>query len=96
MSKVHEIVFDDNVSGNGDGYEVNAPTVSLDGWFTGYGDMLTVDDLATILHVSRKTIQKQCKRGNLPAISIGRRWYVPKARLVEFLLNDRDSQADRL
>ena len=63
--------------------------ISTDGWFDGYGDMLTVDDLSVILHVSRKTVQNQCRRGDLPAIPIGRRWYVPKAHLVEFLTTGR-------
>lgn len=92
MAKVTEIVFDDDLSAADDS-EMSAAPVSLDGWFEGFGDMLTVDDLAIILHVSRKTVQHQCKRGDLPAISIGRRWYVPKTRLVEFLMSGRKDHA---
>ena len=93
MSKVTEIVFPDNEGANGDGFESSITPISTDGWFEGYGDMLTIDDLAAILHVSRKTAQNQCKRGDLPAVPIGRRWYVPKARLVEMLMTGRKPNA---
>lgn len=92
MSKVTEIVFPDDANAPDD-CEISAAPVSLSGWFEGYGDMLTVDDLAAILHISRKTVQHQCKRGDLPAVSIGRRWYVPKTRLVEFLMSGSKEKA---
>lgn len=86
MAVVSEIVFSD--IGSNDAPDLTQPQsqVSVDGWFDGFGDLLTVDDVAAILHVSRKTVQTLCKRGDLPAIKIGRRWYVPKIRLVEYLL----------
>lgn len=86
MSKVSEIVFPTEYDEENSSPDLESAPISTDGWFTGYGDMLTIEDLAAIFHVSRKTVQKQCKRGDLPAVSIGRRWYVPKARLVEFLM----------
>ena len=94
MSKVQEIVFPehDRDSTAPESHDITAP-ISIDGWFEGYGDMLTVDDLAAILHVSRKTVQNQCRRGDLPAIPIGRRWYVPKTHLVEFLTTGRKPRA---
>lgn len=87
MSRVREIVFADEGQNIAPNHQEQHQTVSVDGWFEGYGDMFTVEDLAAIFHVSRKTVQKQCRRGDLPAISIGRRWYVPKAHLVEFLMS---------
>lgn len=86
MQAVKEIVFEDVRACAGD-----APAPVPGGeWFAGYGDVLTVEDLAQILRLSVKTVQRQCKRGDLPAVSIGRRWYVPKARLVAFLLGDSE------
>ena len=54
--------------------------------FEGYGDMLDVSDLAEILRINPKTVQRQCRRGDLPAIRIGARWYVPKIRLIEHVM----------
>lgn len=95
MAKVTEIVFpEDAAMQNGMPLHNSCPdqqppaSGTLVGWFEGYGDLLTVDDLAEILHVSRKSAQTRCNRGDLPAVLIGRRWYVPKARLVEFLLSE--------
>ena len=86
MGKVREIVFDAPETCADVEAAPPAP-VNVDGWFDGYGDMLTVDDLAHILHVSRKTVQNRCRAGDLPAVAIGRRWYVPKSRLVAFIVS---------
>ena len=94
MSKIQEIVFPDEDERLVNELPEPKTPVSVDGWFEGYGDMLTVDDLAVILHVSRKTVQNQCRRGDLPAVLIGRRWYVPKTHLVEFLTTGRKSKSD--
>lgn len=50
-----------------------------------YPDFLTVDDVAAILHVHRNTVYEQIKRGEVKAVKIGRRVYVPKKWLVEAL-----------
>ena len=86
MGKVTEISFDVPGTPADDEVMEHAP-VDVSGWFDGYGDMLTVDDLAQILHVSRKTVQNRCRAGDLPAVAIGRRWYVPKSRLVAFIVS---------
>ena len=46
-------------------------------------DMLTVEQLAGMLGLSQNTVRNLCRSGELPAVHIGRRWYVPRARLDE-------------
>jgi excisionase family DNA binding protein len=48
----------------------------------GFPDMLTVTDLAKLLHMPESTARALCARGELPAQHIGRRWFVPKAHLL--------------
>ena len=61
----------------------------------GYPDMLGVNDLAEILGVSVKTVQHQCARGDLPAVKIGRRWYVARLRLVNLLMSGDSAHSGR-
>ena len=39
--------------------------------------LLTVKGTAKELSVSARTVYRLIKRGELPAVQIGRRWYVP-------------------
>lgn len=84
MSKIQEITFDlpeANETEPDDCFNTDAL-----GMFEGYGDMLNVDDLCAILHLAKKTVQRQCARGDLPAVKIGRHWYVAKLRLAKLML----------
>ncbi len=84
MAAVREIAFTDV-----DALDVLAddmPDADAAGMFEGYGDMLGVDDLSAILHLAKKTVQRQCARGDLPAVKIGRHWYVAKLRLARLML----------
>ena len=53
--------------------------------FGGYDDLLTVADMCQILRVNEKAVQRLCKRGEVPAVRIGRRWYVPRAAFIDFV-----------
>lgn len=48
-------------------------------------DLLTVEQMADILGLAQNTVRSLCRSGELPAVHIGRRWYVPRAKLNEFL-----------
>ena len=91
MNPVREIDFGIQDTGGGaeDVIAISAPPAAAD-MFAGYGDMLTVSDLAAILGVHKKTVQHQCARGDLPAVMIGRRWYVAKARLAELMMTGQN------
>ena len=47
--------------------------------------LLDSKTLADNLHMVPDTVQKMCKRGELPAIKIGRRWYVTEAAFSDYV-----------
>lgn len=53
--------------------------------FAGFPDLLTVQHMSWILGMCEKTVRKLCGDGTLPAVEIGERTYVPKARLIEYV-----------
>ena len=61
--------------------------------FDAYPDLLTVEDMRALTGLSAQTIRAECLKGGLPAVKIGRRWYVPKMRLLECLAGDRSGHA---
>ncbi|WP_294441235.1 helix-turn-helix domain-containing protein [uncultured Slackia sp.] len=48
-----------------------------------YGDLLTVADVCTLTGLSAQTVRRCLERGELPGFKIGRRWFVPKSRLLD-------------
>lgn len=59
-------------------------------FLTTYPPILTISDVAEILHVSSGTITKLIMGGRLNALKIGNRFRITKVQLVEFL-NDSDN-----
>lgn len=53
--------------------------------FDKYGDLLTVAEAAAALHLCEETVRTMIKTGVLYGVKIGRRYYVPKARLLDCL-----------
>ena len=53
--------------------------------FAEYGDLLTVNDVCEITGMSAQTARRCIERGDLPGRKIGRRWFVPKSRFIEFM-----------
>lgn len=49
----------------------------------GYGDLLDVADVCVLTGLSAQTVRRCLERGDLPGFKIGRRWFVPKSRLLE-------------
>ena len=46
---------------------------------------LSLEQAGDLLGVSRRTAYRAAQRGQIPTIRIGRRWFVPTARLLEML-----------
>lgn len=53
--------------------------------FADYGDLLSVGDLCRITGQSDQTVRHLCATSKLPAVHIGRRWYVPKTLFIDYL-----------
>ncbi|WP_139653083.1 helix-turn-helix domain-containing protein [Raoultibacter phocaeensis] len=51
----------------------------------GYGDLLSISDLQEITNLSAQTLRSACRQKRLPAIKIGRRYFVFKTLFVQFL-----------
>lgn len=47
--------------------------------------LLTTNEVAGILRTSTQVIRRMIARGDIPAVQIGRRWYVPEARFNELI-----------
>lgn len=45
----------------------------------------SVDEVAGLLHISRGAAYQHVRDGQIPAIRMGRRWVVPKARFHSWL-----------
>lgn len=43
------------------------------------------DDVSRLLRVNVQTARRMCRAGVLPSVKIGRRYYVPAARLDAFI-----------
>jgi len=54
----------------------------------------TVEEAAEMLGISRTFAYEAVRRGELPAIRIGRRLLVPRAALARLLASDAPPQAD--
>jgi excisionase family DNA binding protein len=47
--------------------------------------VLTVEETAELLRLSRGATYEGVRSGDIPAVRVGRRWLVPRARLLELL-----------
>lgn len=54
--------------------------------FDGESDLITVQRIGEITGLSEQTIRKEINDGRLPACRIGRRLYVPKTELAEYVM----------
>lgn len=46
---------------------------------------ISLEQAGELLGVSRRTAYRAAARGQIPTIRIGRRWFVPTARLLDLL-----------
>lgn len=54
--------------------------------FSDYPDLLTTADVASLTGLSVQTIRNEVNNGHLPGCRIGRRLYIPKQALIEYIL----------
>lgn len=59
--------------------------------FEGEQDLITTERLAALLGVHVNTARTLCRTGELPAVKIGARYYVPRARLADFVAGGGDA-----
>ncbi len=53
--------------------------------FAGYPDLLTVGHMQEITGMSAQAVRTSCASGQIPAVKIGRRWFVPKSRFADYV-----------
>ena len=63
---------------------VKAPPAHA-GPFAGYPDLLTIGHMQEITGLSNQTLRTSCASGQMPAVKIGRRWFVPKSRFADYV-----------
>lgn len=56
-------------------------------------DVLTIDETARFLRISRGLAFAAARRGDLPAVRIGRRLLVPRQRLLAWLGAESSTEA---
>ena len=68
-----------------------APVISSEekDLFARYPDLLTPQHISEITGQCQATIRSLCVTQALPAVRIGRRWYVPKPALIEYVQGGR-------
>jgi excisionase family DNA binding protein len=54
--------------------------------------VLTVEETAELLGLSRGAAYEGVRCGDIPAVRVGRRWLVPRARLLELLGADTNGK----
>jgi excisionase family DNA binding protein len=55
-------------------------------------DVMTVEETATLLRISRGLAFAAVRSGEIPSVRVGRRILVPKARLLAWLENRPDTE----
>lgn len=54
-----------------------------------YSDVLTVQDVMTILHIGRSKAYELLRTNEIPSMKIGKKYIVPKHLLIDFLSNNQ-------
>ena len=54
-------------------------------------ELLLPAEVARILRVTVRTVERYCKEGKIRAVKIGRRWRIPRSCLEEFLKTERSN-----
>ncbi len=56
-------------------------------------NLLTVSEVAQSLRISETTVREMCKRGELPAVRVGKHYRIKQADLDAYLQTDPPRQA---
>jgi excisionase family DNA binding protein len=52
--------------------------------FTEYDDVVSVADVANMLHISKVTVYDLLKSGRIFTLRVGRRYIIPKKSIIDF------------
>lgn len=58
----------------------------------GYDDVLTIEDLMTILHCCKNMVYSLLNNGEIKARKMGRKWLIPKISVENYLRSVMYSQ----
>ena len=64
----------------------NVDAANRPGLLESYPDVLNIGHVCEITGLSAQTIRQECAKGNLPAVRIGRRWFVTKPMFIDYLV----------
>ena len=53
--------------------------------FTEYDDVVSVADVANMLHISKGTVYDLLKSGRIFTLRVGKRYIIPKKSIIDFL-----------
>ena len=67
-------------------FVAEAPNVAEVQLFEGVPDTLDMDGVAELLGVTKKTIQREIKRGNLRCFHVGTRVRITKQALIDYVM----------
>ena len=54
--------------------------------FSEYNDVVSVDDVTRMLHLSRVTVYKLLKSGRIRTLKVGKKYIIPKKNVIDFLV----------
>ncbi|MEX0804808.1 MAG: helix-turn-helix domain-containing protein [Candidatus Binatia bacterium] len=57
--------------------------------------LLTLDEAATLLHVSKRTLQRMIKTRELPAFKVGGQWRLRESQLRQWVENRETDSVER-
>jgi excisionase family DNA binding protein len=58
-------------------------------------ELLLPAEVARILRVTVRTVERYCSQGKLRAVKVGRLWRIPRSSLEEFLKTEAEGDAKR-
>jgi excisionase family DNA binding protein len=58
-------------------------------------ELLLPAEVARILRVTVRTVERYCSQGKLRGVKVGRLWRIPKSSLEEFLKTEAEGDAKR-
>lgn len=58
--------------------------------FSNYPDVVSVEELTTMLNIGKKTAYSLLRSGDMKSIKIGRQYRIPKRFIIEYLNCDWD------
>jgi excisionase family DNA binding protein len=58
-------------------------------------ELLLPAEVARLLRVTVRTVERYCAQGKLRAVKVGRLWRIPRSSLEEFLKTEAEGNAKR-